>query len=340
MKYIGNKTRLLNFISESMDNFGVCKNGIFIDLFAGTNSVAKHFKNKGYKVITNDFMTYSYIFSKVLIELNEMPKFIKLNGLDEALNLLNKEHYLKGYVYENYAPGGKFNRQYFSDKNAMRIDFIREKIQQWLRENIIDENEFLVLLVSLIDAADFVANISGTYGAYLKIWRSMALKDIKLLPPNITNNHLNNKSFQLDSNAFVRELSGDIVYIDPPYNHRQYAPNFHFLESLAVWDKQELKGKGGLRDYKHQKSLYCQKGKAMEVFSDLISNIRSQYIILSYNNEGIISREHILKTLNAIGQVKEYTTHYRRFRTEKNHEKRQYKQCDDKTIEHLFIVKK
>ena len=306
MKYIGNKTRLLNFISESMDNFGVCKNGIFIDLFAGTNSVAKHFKNKGYKVITNDFMTYSYIFSKVLIELNEMPKFIKLNGLDEALNLLNKEHYLKGYVYENYAPGGKFNRQYFSDKNAMRIDFIREKIQQWLRENIIDENEFLVLLVS----------------------------------PNITNNHLNNKSFQLDSNAFVRELSGDIVYIDPPYNHRQYAPNFHFLESLAVWDKQELKGKGGLRDYKHQKSLYCQKGKAMEVFSDLISNIRSQYIILSYNNEGIIPREHILKTLNAIGQVKEYTTHYRRFRTEKNHEKRQYKQCDDKTIEHLFIVKK
>lgn len=77
-----------------------------------------------------------------------------------------------------------------------------------------------MLLVSLIDAPDFVANISGTYGAYLKIWRSMALKDIKLLPPNITNNHLNNKSFQLDSNAFVRELSGDIVYIDPPYNHR------------------------------------------------------------------------------------------------------------------------
>lgn len=94
-----------------------------------------------------------------------------------------------------------------------------------------------------------------------------------------------------------------------------------------MWDKQELKGKGGLRDYKHQKSLYCQKGKAMEVFSDLISNIQSQYIILSYNNEGIIPREHILKMLNAIGQVKEYTTHYRRFRTEKNHEKRQCRFC-------------
>lgn len=220
----------------------------------------------------------------------------------------------------------------------MKIDAIRDQIEDWKKQNLLNDNEYYVLVNSLVDAADFVANISGTYGAYLKIWRSMALKDIKLLPPKITDNNLNNKVYQEDANELVKKIKADIVYLDPPYNQRQYAPNFHMLETLSVWDKQELVGKTGQRDYSAKKSAYSQKTRAVAAFEDLVNNINASYIILSYNNEGIIPREDILRILNIVGSVEEYTTDYRRFRTERDHEKRQYKPVDDRVLEHLFVV--
>lgn len=171
MKYIGNKTRLLEFIYNSMVDAQIPMSGVFCDIFSGTASVAKYFKSKGFKTISNDFMTYSYVAQYVNLKLNKIPDFDKIskNGLDEVLNKLNNIVPIEGYVYENYAPSGKYGRQYFSDDNAKKIDAIREKIDCWYKTGKIDDDEYYVLLYSLIDAADFVANISGTYGAYLKI---------------------------------------------------------------------------------------------------------------------------------------------------------------------------
>jgi adenine-specific DNA-methyltransferase len=230
-------------------------------------------------------------------------------------------------------------RKYFSDINAQMIDAIRDKIEKWRSDDLLSDDEYFILLYSLIDAADFVANISGTYGAYLKIWRPTALKKIQLKIPEITANTLKNEVFQEDSNSLVRKISGDILYLDPPYNERQYAPNFHVLETLAVWDKQKLVGKTGQRDYSKKKSAYSQKYKSIIAFEDLIQNANVRYIVLSYNNEGIIPRSEILRILNSKGLVSEYTTDYRRFRTERDHEKRQYKKCEDRVVEHLYIVK-
>lgn len=340
MKYLGNKSRILDFIHNSMISEGLPKEGVFIDLFGGTGSVGRFFKEKGYKIISNDFMTYSYLAQYVLVSMNSMPLFSKISkdGITSVVNELNNLTPIKGYVYENFAPDGKYARQYFSNFNAMKIDAIRDHIQYWSEESLISEEEHNYLVYCLIDAADFVANISGTYGAYLKIWRSMALKEIKILSPKIFNNNQNNVVYQEDANNLIKRLQGTIVYLDPPYNQRQYASNFHLLESLAVWDKQLLYGKTGQRDYSQKKSAYSQKTNALKAFTDLIQNINSDYIILSYNNEGIISRDDILRLLNKVGIIKECTMDYRRFRTERDHEKRQYKKVDDKVIEHLFIV--
>lgn len=340
MKYIGNKTRLLDFIYNSMKYENIPMKGTFIDIFGGTGSVGKHFKQKGFKIVSNDIMTYSYIAQYVNVKINIMPTFSKVsnNGIEEVLNKLNNLPPIKGYVFNNYAPSGEFNRQYFSDDNAMKIDAIREKIENWKEENLLTTDEYYILLYSLIDAADFVANISGTYGAYLKIWRSMALKKLELKKPEIINNNMENEIFQKDANELIKNIVSDVLYIDPPYNERQYAPNFHVLESLAVWDKQPLVGKTGQRDYQNKRSRYCLKKEAAIAFEELIHDAKSKYIIVSYNNEGIIPREKIIEILNKKGTVKEYSTEYRRFRTEKDNEHRQYKKCDDKVTEHLYIV--
>lgn len=341
MKYIGNKTRLLNFIHDSVKDCDLPASGTIIDIFGGTGSVGNYFKQCGYKIIANDIMTYSYIIQYVSIAVNKMPLYDKISdkGINGVLEILNNPNLKKkGYFYDNFAPGGKYKRQYFSDVNAQRIDAIRDLIEYWYNEKKLSQEEYFVLLSSLIDAADFVANISGTYGAYLKIWRSMALKSINLEKPKICSNNQNNLVFQKDANLLIKEIKGDILYIDPPYNERQYAPNFHVLETLAIWDKPMLKGKTGQRDYSDKKSAYCQKRKAGEALKDLIAKANVKYIVLSYNDEGIIPRDTLLSILKEKGNVREYIKEYRRFRTESDNEHRHYKKCDDKVNEHLYIV--
>lgn len=341
MKYIGNKTRLLNFIYDSMKKSKIPMEGDFCDMFGGTGAVGSFFKKHGFRIISNDLLTYSYIQQYVYVKMNKMPSFNKLKqkGIFDVFDYLNKIIPYEGYAFNNYAPSGKFNRQYFSDDNAKKIDAIRDQIEKWKNDNLISVEEFYTLVYSLLNAADFIANISGTYGAYLKIWRPMALKDMKLLLPEFYDNGRNNEIFKTDANRLISNISCDVLYLDPPYNERQYASYFHVLESLAVWDKQELKGKTGQRDYSKQKSSYCLKKEAAKSFENLITTAKAKYIVLSYNNEGIISREEILRILENKGEMVEYQTKYRRFRTEKDNEHRKYKECDDKVIEHLYIVK-
>lgn len=356
MKYIGNKYRLLSFIESVVTKDGIPAKGTFIDIFAGTTSVAQFFKKKGYRLITNDFMTYSYVFQYAYIRNNKYPKFEKLieterlepipqlfdtkeSALNTVLQYLNKLPGEEGFIFRHYSPGGEYGRQYFSTENAKRIDAAREKIQEWKTRNLISEEGYFTLLAVLIDAADFVANISGTYGAYLKIWRSMALKSFTLLMPQLIESDLDHDIYLRDANKLIRELNADILYIDPPYNNRQYAPNFHILETLACWDNPEVHGKTGLRPYELQKSLYSQKTTCKEVFADLIENAHVKYILMSYGTEGIIPHKFVCEILGRRGKVKVHEQIYRRFRTERDHEKRRYKVPDDRTTEIIYSVK-
>jgi adenine-specific DNA-methyltransferase len=348
MKYIGNKNRLLGFIENSLVEAKVPLMGTFTDIFAGTANVGYHFKERGMKIISNDIMTYSYHLQRAMIEINEVPKFAKLKKnlklsssaeVEELLNLISQMQPRKGYFFENFSPSGIAKRQFFTDENGQIIDSIRDELEAWRGAGVLDEFEFSYLVASLINAADHVANMSGTYGAFLKIWRSVALKRLVLQPIRIVNNGHKNIVMQGNAQEIIKSICGDVLYLDPPYNARQYASNFHVMESLAVWDKQELRGFVGLRDYENQKSAFSSKREATNAFRNLIMDASFDYIVLSYNNEGIIKREDIIEILEDRGSVSEYVTDYRRFRTERDHEKRHYKKVDDKVSEHLWIVK-
>lgn len=320
MKYIGNKTRVLDFIETSMKKSHIdYHNKKVADLFAGTGSVSSFFLKNGCNTYSCDNMTYSICEQYRTNYYNENPTFeeveniVKGSSIDDVLNYLNSLEGLKGYFFENFAPSGKFQRQYFSDKNAEKIDAITNCLEDW--KKVLPSEKYNYLNGILMCAADKVSNTSGTYGAYLKIWRSMALKDIILEKPEIISNG-KNFIFQDDVLNFAKNNKEfDIVYLDPPYNKRQYASNFHVLESIVVNDKQELKGKTGLRNYENQKSDYCIKNKVLNSFTNLVKNIDTKYIVMSYSTEGLLTEKEISDVLSTRGEVTIYRNEYRRFKT-------------------------
>jgi adenine-specific DNA-methyltransferase len=204
---------------------------------------------------------------------------------------------------------------YLSEKNALKIDFIRNTAEDWKNKSLISENEYFYLVAVLIEAIPFVSNISGTYGAYNKFWDKRSLNDLTLKDIDVFNNNKTNKAFNKDGNELIKEISGDILYIDPPYNKRQYSSNYHLLETVAKYDFPVLKGVTGLRE-EDKKSNYCKKNVVLNSFEDLVSKARFKHIILSYNTEGIMGVNEIETVLRSCGEnYKMYEIPYRRFKS-------------------------
>jgi len=345
MRYYGCKDKLLTFIEDAVKQTGVNETSTFVDLFSGTGVVGKHFKKKGFTVYANDTLEFAYALSKAYIELNKEPEFkklgkeIKSNGsIQSIFDYLNGlDDFEKGFMFRNYSPNG--GRTYFSDENALRIDTIRKKINEWKDANVIKELEYYYLITSLLEAVNLVSNVSGTYAACLKTWDNRALKPLKLAPVKVIPSNNKNKAFKNDANELIKKIKPDILYLDPPYNTRQYASNYFILELIAEgWFYKEptIYGVTGMREYDHQKSDYCSKNKALNALEDLILNsAKAQYVLLSYNNEGIIPNEAILDTLNRIGEVEIYKEKHKRYKSIN-----QTVEDDPQlTFEHLFVVK-
>lgn len=352
MNYIGSKLRLLEFLEKSIEKVVDKDARVFCDLFAGTGTVGTYFKRKGYKVIANDIQYYSFVLNKQYIENHQPLKFNKLTKvihslgdtkIDDRKNVvcdyLSNLKGVKGFIYKNYCLGGtknkKFERQYFSDENGMRCDAIRIKIENWKKEKLITNNEYYFLLATLLENIDKKANTASVYGAFLKQLKKTAQTPFILKPADLIINEQDHKVFNKDINQLVSEIDGDILYLDPPYNQRQYATNYHMLETVAKYDNPKIHGKTGLREYEDQKSVYCSKSKVKEAFKDLILNAKQKYIFLSYNNEGLMSLDDIKEIMSLRGKYGYFTQNYGRFKADKT-ENRNHKA--NKTIEYLHYV--
>lgn len=338
MRYIGCKKLLLDNIKYVIDD-NVKNASEFCDIFSGTSTVARYFK-KDYQIISNDFLYFSYILQKATIENNQIPIFNKLkinpieyfNDLD--INELEKLPKRKRFFQNNYSPIGK--RMYLTDDNALRIDFARNKIEEWNKKGLLTKNEYYYLVASVIEGIPFVSNISGTYGAYHKKWDKRALKKFELKAFDIYDNKKKNKCYNEDGVKLLKRISGDILYIDPPYNERQYLPNYHLLETVAKYDSPILKGITGQREYENNKSDFCVKGKVKIAFEELIKNANFKHIILSYNTDGIMKIEdieNILKKYCVSKTYKLYKIPYRRYKSKIQKIKKELKEL-------LFYIRK
>lgn len=341
MRYIGSKIALLDNIETVIHENTTGQERVFCDLFSGTGSVAKHFKHK-YEVISNDFLHFSYVLQKATIENNTVPSFKKLKtiGIHDPFLFLEEtpcNHIDTDYfITRNYAPNNNCERMYVSAKNAVRIDFIRHTIESWKNENLLTEDEYYYLLAGLLEGVPYVSNITGTYGAYLKEWDKRAYKNFEMIRLDVEDNGRCNKSYNMDANQLISEIEGDILYLDPPYNSRQYASNYHLLETISKYDSPKIKGVTGIRDYTNQKSAFCIKKHVLKAFEDIIEKASFENIVLSYSNEGLMSFdeiEHILKKYGDPDSFKRYDIPYRKYKSKINKEQ--------KTLyEYIFYVKK
>ena len=195
MRYIGSKENLLGFLENIVAASGLT-GGTFCDLFAGTTTVGRHFKKRGFRVLSNDLMEYSFVFGKAYLENNDFPAFAGLNlptapaalldfgtaRLEQVLAYLNRLPPEHGFMFENYSDvgtsGKEHQRMYFSAANAGKIDAVRNQLQRWHETKAITQNEFYVLLASLLEAIP-VSNTTGTYAAFLKFWESRSQKPLE-----------------------------------------------------------------------------------------------------------------------------------------------------------------
>lgn len=312
MRFIGGKSLLIPYlielINEKTENVKTIG-----DLFSGSGVVSRAFKVRGYNTISNDLMYFCYVLLRGTIALTEKPNFNKIekvigNPIDYFNNLELSEIKVdksKCFIYNNYSPIG--NRMYLQEENALKIDYIRIKIEEWKKNGYIDDDGYFYLLASLIEAIPYVSNIAGVYGAYLKFWDKRSYKNLKLEEFEIISNNSKSTIYNMDANKLIKEKNMDLCYMDPPYNQRQYLPNYHLLETVAKYDCPEIKGVTGMRDYSDEKSEYCIKSNVANAFENFIKNVNAKYIIISYNTEGLLKTGDIKSILERYGKKNTFT---------------------------------
>ena len=269
-RYLGNKYKLLPFITKVVNT--ECSNiETVADVFAGTGAVSSAFTDK--TIITNDLMYSNYVCNYAWFGAEEYnPQTI----IDFVVRYNAATECDDNYMTENFAD------TYFSREDCSKIGFIREDIEENYKNGTINNRERAILITSLLYAMDKIAVTCGHYDAYRKGADFEASLEL-YVPLAEVNNNPSNHCFNEDANELVKRIEADLVYIDPPYNSRQYCDAYHLLENVARWEKPKVFGVAKKMDRSGMKSKYCTMS-ATKAFEALIGDIKAKYIMLSYNN--------------------------------------------------------
>ncbi|MDY4857804.1 MAG: DNA adenine methylase [Candidatus Onthovivens sp.] len=314
-RYIGCKTKLLDEIYETVIENGFNSGSSFADIFAGTGVVGGYFARKGFKVTFNDTLfsncvAYNAFFGK------EKINACLINDTLAYLNSIDPEKIPNNYFSDTYG------KKYFSYNDSKKIGYIRDYIED--NKNKFNKREYDYLLTSLMYSCDKIANTVGHYESYLK--KEPTTKGVRLELLELENIQFPINIFNEDANELANNINCDVVYLDPPYNARQYINFYHVLENLVRWNKPtEFEGNSMKFRRNELKSNYCRK-KAPFLFRELINSLKCKLIVVSYNNTykagsissvNTISEKEIIEILSEKGKVSVKEIDYKAFNSGK-----------------------
>ena len=341
MRYIGNKTRLLPFIRRALKKSGIPV-GTAHDAFAGTASVSRALKADGWRVHSSDLLVSSYVFQRAYVVAECWDS--SLEDMSRQLEALPPS---KGFISRHFSPAGgdhSAGRMYFTPTNAGRIDAAREELERWRQTGRIGEDGYYILLAAIIEGADRVANTAGVYASYMKSWQPNARRSFEVTPERPARGSQAAQAHLMDAIEAAKAIGDvDLLYIDPPYNSRQYVAYYHIPEILARgWmdSPPAIRGKVGLLAGDEGRSQWSHGRRVGKLFSGLLQATKARHALVSFNSEGHLEPEallSLLKKASADGEVAHFSQRYRRYRADSDREGRHYHR--DVALEHLYMVR-
>jgi adenine-specific DNA-methyltransferase len=341
VRYIGNKTRLLPFILRTLRKSGITV-GSAHDAFAGTASVSRALKENGWRVHSSDLLMSSYVLQRAYVVAESAGQ-----NLDERASELAGLPPREGFITRHFSPGtglGSAGRMYFTPENAGRIDAAREELESWRGAGKIGADDYYLLLAAIIEGADRVANTAGVYASYMKRWQPNAKRAFDIVPEKPIKGLQCAEAYLMDATDAAKKIGEvDLLYIDPPYNSRQYVAYYHIPEILARgWTDAApaIRGKVGLLAGTEGRSQWSHGRRVGKLFSSLLAATGARQALVSFNSEGHLAPDALQSLLAAAsvdGEVSHYTQRYRRYRADSEREGRHYHH--DIALEHLYLVR-
>ena len=341
MRYIGNKTRLLPFILRTLNKGGIAVGSVH-DAFAGTASVSRALKARGWRVHSSDLLVSSYVFQRAYVVADCADPLLG-EMASELAALAPRE----SFISRHFSPAGgseSEGRMYFTPANAGRIDAAREELETWRKAGKVDEDNYYLLLAAIIEGADRVANTAGVYASYMKRWQPNARRAFGVAPEVPIKGAQPARAHLMDAIEAAKSIGEvDLLYIDPPYNSRQYVAYYHIPEILARgWTESApaIRGKVGLLAGEEGRSQWSHGRRVQKLFSALLSATTAKHALVSFNSEGHMPPEVLLSLLtraSADGNVSHFSQRYRRYRADSDREGRHYHR--DIALEHLYLVR-
>lgn len=334
MRYIGNKESMVEEIDSFIESRVESEESLTLfDAFCGTGAVSDRLKNK-FNLVINDNLKWATVYTAGRLYASSCH-FERL-GFDPFAFLNQSDEKVQGFIYKNYAPT-ESSRMYFTPENAARIDYFRKQIEEWHKNKLLSEAEYMLLLASLVESVSRVSNTAGVYGAFLKKWDGRALKPIEFIKPAYNAcDSLNIKIYNDKTENIISDVKCDILYLDPPYTQNQYGTQYHLLETLILNDHPSVSKVTGSRPVMPMRSDWSKEYKAHILFDRIIANTTARYIVMSYNNDGLMSKEYIEAVMKRYGKPETYCCKKISYKKYQNWKSQNHKEH----FEYLFFVEK
>lgn len=318
-RYLGNKTRLVDWIVATISRVLPVGSSI-ADPMCGTASVSMALAQAGYSVTAADALSFPVVHARTRLLAKEAPAFEALGGYEKALEWMRSALPLEGYFFHEFGDAGqpangRAPRLYFSASNAAHIDGIRAGIRELCAAGALTEVEHSVLLHHLILATNKVANISGTYGYFRRAISGPALRPLAFEAITFEPTSGHHSVVQGHVEELASTFDTDAVYLDPPYTKRQYAGNYHILETLAREDEPVAVGDGGLRPWSDQASNFCYRRSAGRAFRETLEQLQAPHVFISYSEDGQVPEQELLSILSDFGNVTLHEQPHIRYRS-------------------------